>query len=211
MTRRVLGLNRVPEQSLATNASLLSRVRASDDQVAWREFVDLYGPRIYGWCINRKLQPSDAEDVTQDVLIRIARQMQTFVYDPRQSFRGWLRRVTENAVIDYFRSRKQEGVGGPDPIATLENLVSRTELSKRLEEVFDLEMLQEAKLRVKSRIDARRWQAWELTAVQQTPSAEVAERLNMKIASVYSSRFQVQQLISQEVEQLSQGQQSAAQ
>lgn len=177
-------------------------MRCSDDQVAWNEFVALYGPKIHQWCCHRGLQPQDAEDVTQNVLIRIARNMQSFVYDPGQSFRGWLRRITENAVIDLFRERKRNQVGDENTLALLENTEARVELAERLKEVFDIELLQEAKLRVKERIESKRWQAWELTAVEQLSGSEVADRLKMNVATVYSSRYQVQQMIAKVVAEL---------
>jgi DNA-directed RNA polymerase specialized sigma24 family protein len=52
------------------------RVRSPLDQAAWNEFVERYGRRIYGWCRQWGLQEADAEDVTQDVLLRLARKMQ---------------------------------------------------------------------------------------------------------------------------------------
>src|SRR4051812_26981460 len=85
-----------------TSASLLLRLRtAPDDQALWGEFVDRYGPLIYGWCRRWKLQESDAEDVTQDVLLRLATRMREFRYDPSRSFRGWLKTLTRHAWSDF--------------------------------------------------------------------------------------------------------------
>jgi len=72
-------------------------------------------------------------------------------------------------------------------------------LHERLEAVFDLELLDLAKARVRSRIDKNRWLAWELTAVEQISGEEVSERLGMKLPTVYSNRSKVQKMISDEV------------
>ena len=76
-----------------TSASLLARLRAAPaDQAAWAAFVDRYGRKVYGWCRHWGLQEADAEDVTQNVLIELARQMAKFEYRTSGSFRGWHRR-----------------------------------------------------------------------------------------------------------------------
>ncbi len=78
----------------STDLSLLSRVRDAADHDAWREFVTRYGRRIFGWCRGWGLQEGDAEDVTQNVLLQVAKQMRNFRYDPTGRCRSWLRRVT---------------------------------------------------------------------------------------------------------------------
>ena len=62
-----------------TSPTLLWRVgQGSQDQEAWEIFVACYGPKIRNWCRQRGLQAADAEDVTQDVLLRLARALKTF-------------------------------------------------------------------------------------------------------------------------------------
>ena len=66
----------------STHVSLLSRLRRNpDDQSAWEQFVDCYGPKISAWCKNWKLQRDDEAEVTQMVLVRLAAKMRTFRYD----------------------------------------------------------------------------------------------------------------------------------
>ena len=94
----------------ATHVSLLARLRLDPrDQAAWDTFVERYGRRIFRWCRGRGLQESDAEDVTQNVLLDLGRQMRTFEYRPapgRQgSFRAWLHQVTYRAWCDFLTSR----------------------------------------------------------------------------------------------------------
>ena len=73
-----------------TSASLLARLSVSpNDAAAWDDFVRRYGGTMLQWCRAWKLQEADAQDVTQSVLLKIARRMRTFRYDPAKSFRGW--------------------------------------------------------------------------------------------------------------------------
>lgn len=194
-----------PSDNSITHVSLLARLREDDrDAGAWRTFVDRYGRRIFEWCLARGLQPADAEDVTQDVLLKLARHLGTFEYNPQLTFRGWLRRVAENAVLDFLRQRKvtQNLKSDDESHYILNDVTARVDLVSRLEEVFDLELLDLAKERVRLRVDRRRWQAWELLAIQQQNGEEVSLQLDMKVPSVYSSRYQIQKLISEELQQL---------
>ena len=75
-----------------TSVTLLTQLRqAPSDQAAWGVFVERYGRHIYRWCREWKLQDADAEDVTQEILAKLARKLHAFAYDPSRSFRGWLK------------------------------------------------------------------------------------------------------------------------
>ena len=79
------------DDPLKTSLTLLGRLRRDPkDQAAWSEFVARYGPRIRQWCRKWRLQESDAQDGTQDVLLRLNLLMARFVDDPSGRFRGWL-------------------------------------------------------------------------------------------------------------------------
>ena len=98
-----------------TSATLLDRVGLSPkDQVAWARFVGLYGTRIRGWCRRWGLQEADSEDVTQDVLLRLAQKLGSFNYDPSRSFRGWLRTMTQHALADFLADRRRQCAGSGD-------------------------------------------------------------------------------------------------
>ena len=84
----------------------------------------------------------------------------------------------------------------------LDDAAAPLDLATRISNEFDLEVFEIAKLKVRSRIEARRWEAWELTAVHQWEGADVAEKLKMRLPTVYSSRYQVQNMIAAEVQKL---------
>ena len=135
-------------ESDETSATLLGRVgKDPSDHVAWEAFVACYGPKIRGWCRQRGLQPADAEDVTQDVLLRLSRALKTFTYDPSRTFRGWLRSVTQHALSDFATERRRRpGMGSGDArvLEVLGTVQARDELLARLEEQFDREVVAQA-------------------------------------------------------------------
>src|SRR5262249_48830287 len=85
----------------ATSLTLLERVRRRD-QAAWERLVSLYTPLVYHWCLRHGLQPADAEEVSQEVFLAVARGIGDFRHDREgDSFRGWLRTITRNKVCDH--------------------------------------------------------------------------------------------------------------
>src|SRR5271156_739538 len=91
-----------------TSLTLLERVQKFPaDREAWDEFVRHYHPMIHAWCVKRGLQVSDADDVAQDVLVKLLTAMRKFRYDPSRSFRGWLRSVTHNTWTDFCNDRRK--------------------------------------------------------------------------------------------------------
>ena len=92
-----------------TRASLLSRVRDPADGAAWREFDSRYRDLIVRYCRARGLQPADAEDVRQLIMLQLSKSLRAFEYDPsRGRFRSYLGRAVRNAVSEYF-SRPSRG------------------------------------------------------------------------------------------------------
>ena len=188
-----------------TSASLLGRIRRDPaDQAAWREFVQRYGPKIYQWCRQWKLQEADAQDVTQDVLVKLSAKLRGFVYDPALSFRGWLRTLTEHALSDFLADRRRPGLGSGDSqvVALLESLEAQTSLVAHLEAEFDRELLDEALARVQVRVSPQKWEAFRLTALEGLSGAEAAARLAMKVATVFTAKSKVQKLVREEVQRL---------
>ena len=183
-----------------TSPTLLGRLRrAPTDEAAWQEFVRRYGPRILGWCRGWGLQDADAEDVSQMVLLRLAARIGSFEYDPARSFRAWLKTICQHAWSDLVAARKdQVGRAG----ALIESLRARDDLVTRIEEAYDLELLDKAQERVQLRVQALTWEAFRLTAVEGLSGAEAAARLNMKEVSVFKARSNVQKMLQEVIRQL---------
>jgi RNA polymerase sigma-70 factor (ECF subfamily) len=185
-----------------TRITLLAQLRHDpSDQAGWDEFVERYGRHIYRWCRQWKLQDADAEDVTQDILLKLTQKLQAFAYDPSRSFRGWLKTVAHHAWRDFVdRRRHAERAAGtsraPELMLTLE---AREDLAQKLEEAFDLELLEAAKMRVRLRVAPHTWEAFRLIAFECLPVAEVAARVHLQVAMVYVAKSKVQKMLREEI------------
>jgi RNA polymerase sigma-70 factor (ECF subfamily) len=191
--------------SVQTRLTLLRRLQQGpDDQAAWGEFVARYGPLIRAWCRHWRLQEADAEDVAQTVLLRLAAKMRTFVYDPAGSFRAWLRTLTRHAWSDFLAARQRTAAtaGDSEVLAALQSVEARDDLEQRLEEGFDLELLELATLHVRQRVQPHTWDAFRLTALDGLSGAEAAARLGMQVSAVFKAKSNVQKLLREEVRRL---------
>jgi RNA polymerase sigma-70 factor (ECF subfamily) len=186
----------------STSATLLNRLRTSPlDQGAWNDFVECYGRRIYGWCRRWGLQEADAEDVTQDVLLRLAAKLRDFAYDRSRSFRGWLRTLTHHALSDFLQDELRPGqsVGNGPAEQALAQAEARDDLTRRLDEEFTHALLEEASARVRLRVQRHTWEAFRLTALEGKSGAEAAALLGMRVATVFVARSKVQKMLQDEV------------
>ena len=185
-----------------TRVTLLARLRQDPtDQAAWGVFVEHYGRHIYRWCQRWKLQDADAEDVTQDILVKLAQKLRAFAYDPSRSFRGWLKTLAHHAWRDSVdnRRRAQAAAGDNQAWEQMQTLEARKDLIQKLQEAFDLELLEAAKMRVRLRVAPQTWEAFRLVALENLPAAEVAATVGMQVAMVYVAKSKVQKMLRIEV------------
>src|SRR4051794_4218967 len=191
-----------------TRASLLTQLRQDpSDQASWDEFVERYGRHIYRWCRQWKLQDADAEDVTQDILVKLTQKLRDFAYDPSRTFRGWLKTVAHHAWRDFEDSRRraQRTAGDSQVQELMLTLEAREDLAQKLEEAFDLELLEAAKVRVRLRVAPHTWEAFRLMTLEGLPVAEVAARVHLQVAVVYVAKSKVQKMLEEEIGKLEMG------
>lgn len=189
----------------ATRVTLLGRLRLDpSNQTIWSEFVEHYGPKIFNWCRKWGLQEADAQDVTQNVLLKLADKIRTFQYDPARSFRAWLKTLTHHAWSDYLESQQRPGRGSGDSriVNMLHSVEARADLVQHLESEFDRELLEEAMARVRLRVAPQTWEAFRLTALEGLSGAEVSQRIAMQVAQVFVAKRRVLKMLSAEVAKL---------
>ncbi len=194
-----------PHADSRTSASLLGRLGGNPhDAQAWEEFAQRYGGKILQWCRQYKLQDADAQDVTQNVLLKIAQRLRTFRYDPAQSFRGWLKTLTRAAWCDWLgeQGRPDRASGTSDVLELLRTVEGRDNLEQKLEEEYDRELLNAATCRVRLRVESHTWEAFRLMTFEGLSGAQTAERLSMKVATVFVARSKVQKMLKETIEQL---------
>jgi RNA polymerase sigma-70 factor (ECF subfamily) len=192
------------DSSSRTSTSLLEQLRQLPaDPAAWSRFVDRYGPRIYTWCRRWGLQDADAQDVAQDILLKLSKSLTTFRYDPSRRFRAWLRAVVRHAWQDWLaRPQQRERCGSDEVWILLASQPAADDLEARIEHEFAQQLLAEAKECIRARVEPTTWEVYQLTAEQNLSAADTAARLNIPEARVYKYKSRVQQMLQAEVREL---------
>jgi RNA polymerase sigma-70 factor (ECF subfamily) len=192
--------------NLSTSVTLLGRLGLQpNDESAWQEFVARYTPLLQGWCRRCGLQATDAEDVTQNILLRLAGQLRRYDYRPSGSFRGWLRTVARGAWCDFLVVGQKPGAAGTGESAVqqlLNNVEAQDDLVAQLDAEATRELLRAAVEQVRPNVQQSTWDAFQLQAIEGLSGAEVAERLQLSVGAVYMARCRVQKMLRDEIARL---------
>src|SRR3979411_1081065 len=94
-----------PEAQVETVETLIQRC-LTGDQLAWEAIVRQYRRKVFNVAYKFVGRHDEAEDLTQDIFLRIFNSLQTF--DRRANFQTWLISVSRNLCIDHYRSVRQE-------------------------------------------------------------------------------------------------------
>jgi RNA polymerase sigma-70 factor (ECF subfamily) len=81
----------------------------SGDDAAWEQLVRENTRRVYGLCYRFTGRDSEAQDLTQDVFLRVYRALGSFRAS-EGAFTTWLTRLTRNLLIDHYRRTRNERV-----------------------------------------------------------------------------------------------------
>jgi RNA polymerase sigma factor (sigma-70 family) len=192
-------MSEAPNPTELATTQLLPYMAVGGNEEAWRAFIVRYRPRILRWC--RRLQADDAEEVASRVLHKLVVGLARGVYrrhDPG-TFRGWLRRVVGNEVVDFARRQR---VGRPigDVLHCWPDPVSIDELAGELDEEFraDCERAERVCVRVRGRVQPHTWEAFTRTYLQGQEVREVARELGLTLSGVYKARDRVRRLLEEE-------------
>src|SRR5262245_59982267 len=192
---------------LPTRWSLLTRLKNWDDQASWQEFFDTYWKLIYGVALKAGLIDAEAQDVVQETVITVAKNLDQFKTDPAHgSFKGWLLQTTRWRIADQFRKRPPDygrSASRPDDTtrtATVERVPDPAgfNLDSIWESEWEKNLLAVATENVKQRVSPEEYQMFDLCVVRHCPVKEVAAKLGVKTWKVYFAQKKVSALIKKE-------------
>jgi RNA polymerase sigma-70 factor (ECF subfamily) len=178
-----------------TSVSLLERLRVEPDPPSWQRLVELYTPLIHGWLRRFALQPQDADDLVQEVLAVVVRELPQFHYDPaRGTFRAWLRAVTANRLRAFWRARqtRPQPVGGEDHDRTLDRLEDpQSDLSRLWDQEHDTHVVRRLLAQIRPDFEPATWRAFERVVLEGAKPAAVAAELGTTVNAVFIAKHRV--------------------
>ncbi|MEQ8787048.1 MAG: sigma-70 family RNA polymerase sigma factor [Pirellulaceae bacterium] len=185
-----------------TSLSLLARARHSSDSESWNRLAALYTPLLRRWLRTYDVQDADADDLIQEVLAVVARDLATFDHHEHHgAFRGWLRRILVNRLREHWRRRnyQPEATGRTDFRRQLEELVDEgsgaSGIWNREHDEFVMKRLLEI---VEPQFEPGTWRAFRRQVIDGQRADAVAEELGMSRAAVYMAKSRVLQSLRRE-------------
>ncbi len=190
-----------------TRISLIARLSDISDHEAWREFAALYEPFIYRQGRRFGLQPADARELVQEVLIAVSKAVRNFEVAPdRGRFRTWLYAVGRNVCLRYLAKLRSRELSGQNSeltalLAELPNResVDTGELNVELQRYFFLAMSRQAR----HEFQPNTWAAFWQTAVENHSIQSVAESLKLSVGAVYVARSRVMARLKELIQEVS--------
>jgi RNA polymerase sigma-70 factor (ECF subfamily) len=189
-----------------TSLGLLERLkRAPPGAADWRKLQDMYGPLVRSWLARVPGIGDEADDLAQEVLVVLMRELANFVRIRDGSFRAWLRQITVNRIRAYSKSlRKQPLAGlGHESELLLEQLEDpSSDLARQWDRDHDRHVFQKLQAQVQPDFEPRTWEAFVLFTLEERPAAEVSDKLGISEGSVIQAKFRILKRLREEAGEL---------
>ena len=202
------------DEFIPTRRSLLTRLKNWDDQEGWKQFFDTYWKMLYSVCKRSGMNDSESQDVVQETILAVAKQMPNFRYDPQVgSFKSWLMLIVRRRIIDYLRK-----VGRQPPryqsqtdaataqTSTMERIPDPEggQIDRIYEEEWQQHIFQIALQRIRESVNYEEYQVFDCYALKGWPPEQVAQTLSVTMSFVYNAKYRLTKLLKEEVERLEQ-------
>jgi RNA polymerase sigma-70 factor (ECF subfamily) len=185
-----------------TSLSLLERLAGAPTEDDWQRLLDIYQPLLHTWMAQLGVPSVDADDLAQEVLLVVFREVGEFQRQGTGAFRGWLRTILTFRVRDYFRRRKYQPIacGDSDFLRKLDELESpESELSRLWDREHDEHVAAGLLRRVQGDFAPVTWQAFQRYVLEGESPAQVAEELGLSQNSVLVAKSRVLKRLRQEL------------
>ena len=188
-----------------TRQSLLLRAQTGETD-AWKDLTDLYRPLILSWLNRQGVPIRDLEDLSQEVLLSVVKQLPGFQHSGnRGAFRSWLRTIVCRRAADYWRAidGDTQASGGSGATAALQEIADPdSDLNRQWDEEHDNYVVHCLLDLVEEEFEPITLQAFRRLAFDGVSGAEAAEELGLSVVAVYVAKSRVLARIRQKAEGL---------
>jgi RNA polymerase sigma-70 factor, ECF subfamily len=171
-----------------TNLSLIKSVRDGSDVESWRRFHEFYAPLLMRYLRRLGLEDERANDLVQDVFVRLLQALPTFELDSKRGrFRSYLWKLTYSALVDEarrFKTRRQAEEEWVKRFHESSEAESR-KVQDELNEINQQQILNQALPRVHSVTSRREWMCFEQRVLRNRPGSDIAAEVGISAEAVY--------------------------
>lgn len=178
-----------------TCLSLLERAKKGQDPETWNRFVRSYSPLIRKWLARHGVNDQDAEDIGQNVMMVVLRELPNFEHNARTgAFRCWLRTITVNRLRTLWRARERDpdALGGSDYIKIAEEFEDpNSRLSVEWNAQHNRHVCERLLEMVRGDFAAQTIDAFRRVTFEERKAPQVAAELGMSATAVRIARSRV--------------------
>jgi RNA polymerase sigma-70 factor (ECF subfamily) len=189
-----------------TSLRLLDKVIREADSESWNRLARIYSPLLRNWLDRYAIQASDADDLVQEVLSTVSRELPHFEHSGRPgAFRSWLRTILVHRLHDFWRSGRYRPVATGDSqfMQQLDQLADRSsELSRIWNHEHDQHVVSRILDMVQPKVAPKTWEAFRRQSIEGAAAREVAGELGISVDAVYAAKSRVLKMLRQEAEGL---------
>ncbi|MDD5599999.1 MAG: sigma-70 family RNA polymerase sigma factor [Victivallaceae bacterium] len=196
------------EDIRTTRQTLIQRLKDTENEDAWKEFYDFYWQLISGWAQRFGCSPAKADDVFQETMVCLLRQIPSFEYDPvKGSFRSYLKTIVKGRCYDLFRKESRYVAVG-DSGDENEQLSSALDiLSREHSELISIDddniwlysLVHQALRRVYGKIDQQTYKSFCLYVLEGGSVGEVSRKLgNLRTGTIYQQKSRMLKMLEKE-------------
>jgi RNA polymerase sigma-70 factor, ECF subfamily len=181
-----------------TPVSLLERLRKSPDEWAWQRLADLYLPLVHRWLNHQGVDSADADDLTQEILLTIVRELREFEHSGRAgAFRAWLRMITVHRLRGYWRRKQSSPAQGvAEELDRLEDPTS--EVARMWDKEHDEFILRRLLEMVEPEFSPATWHAFQRQTVDGLTASQAAAELGVSANAALIAKSRVLRRLRQE-------------
>ena len=189
-----------------TSLSLLHRLQVSPESESWDRLVTLYAPLIRTWLRKYDVQDSDADDLTQEVLLAVSKDLGKFEHGGQTgAFRGWMKSILVNRLRNFWRARGRRpqahgDTGIDERLAQLDDPAS--EMSQIWNRQHDQFVLRQLLVIAEPHFSPSTWQAFSLVALKGKRADVAAQELGISVNAVFVAKSRVLARLRQEADGL---------
>jgi RNA polymerase sigma-70 factor (ECF subfamily) len=183
-----------------THATLLARLAEGPDSAAWDEFWRRYGDLVRGFASRQGLQPSDCDDILQEIMMKLVQSMPGFTYDPaRGKFRSYLKTIVLRAIFQRFPQKRRFR-----SVEDIDAAVDAAGCDLEIEETWETEWrryhLRQAMRSIEVEFSAKDISAFQAYAVDGNDVQTTAAALGLTTNQVYQAKSRILKRLSELIE-----------
>jgi len=193
------------EDPYQTRITLIERVKNPDDETSWEDFISIYKGYIYTIIRNMNISEYDAEDITQQVTLKLWKKLPEMDLTKITRFRSWLSVTTKNCVIDFIRKRTSDAQRlekvKRDYTLTYLKTISLPENTNNMEREWRIYLVNLALTKISPLFSGHAITVFRLSLSGMDAEA-IAQKLNIKKKSVHRLKLRVKNRLAIEVNRL---------